>query len=537
MNLELLWIDLLAITLIWLIFWAACIARLKRRWVRRLLMTVAVLVPSAGITAVVILSTLGKFCYHIEPNHFTFCASLAVAFGVCLIPLLHLAFKRIDAATPAAATWRPAPWFLALVAALSIGYMVLLNMDLAVRARCAIASLELRSDYLAMVPAITSEESNAAPLYDEAFAQLQADFEYEQQVHNPPTGDTRTFDPDEPATITYLNKVAPTLALLRQAASLPGCRFDADLRVQLVPLDKLLKSLTDSRNAANVLALDAYEANSHGDIARALDDVTAIFRMSRHMGQRPCLVSALIGIGQDSIGHSMLERTLPLVTSKEQLIHLHTDHLMPLSRIMRLGLISDESLGAVFYGDIVGVPLLKPLPGVEIFRPTGIQATLFRALLLDVDNYLDFMTEVEDDMTQPIYLGQQRATSLQDRAQHNFLTAIVAPSLNRLPKILGRGETNDSCGQIAIAMTRYRLDHGAWPADLATLIPNYIATIPADPFDGKPLRFITRGGLPILYSVDVDGVDHGGIDSTQNKGKGDWTYALEPATPQATTKP
>jgi hypothetical protein len=202
---------------------------------------------------------------------------------------------------------------------------------------------------------------------------------------------------------------------------------------------------------------------------------------------------------------------------------------------MRLGLISDASLGTTFYGDMVGVPT-KRAPGMGLYQPTGIQGMVFRALLLDVGYYLDFMNEYEDGVSRPPYMEQRRTDSRTIDPRHNFLTAILSPGLDRLTRTLGRGEANDSCGQIAIAMTRYRLDHGSWPTELSLLTPKYLAAIPIDPFDGKPLRLVTRGEIPTLYSVDVDGVDDGGVNSREHQGKGDWTYTLEPAT-RPTTKP
>jgi len=41
----------------------------------------------------------------------------------------------------------------------------------------------------------------------------------------------------------------------------------------------------------------------------------------------------------------------------------------------------------------------------------------------------------------------------------------------------------------AIALKRYQLRHGKYPADLAALTPEFIREVPLDPMDGKPLRY------------------------------------------------
>jgi len=69
----------------------------------------------------------------------------------------------------------------------------------------------------------------------------------------------------------------------------------------------------------------------------------------------------------------------------------------------------------------------------------------------------------------------------------------------------------------AIALTRYKLRHGAFPPDLPALVPQYLLEVPSDPVDGKPLRFRPNtDGTFMLYSIGSDGIDGGG-DVTPGK--------------------
>jgi hypothetical protein len=70
---------------------------------------------------------------------------------------------------------------------------------------------------------------------------------------------------------------------------------------------------------------------------------------------------------------------------------------------------------------------------------------------------------------------------------------------------------------VALAVRLYRADHGGeWPRTLGELVPTYLPSVPADPFDprGGPLRYrpsaAAPGGGPVVYSVGRDGTDHGG---------------------------
>jgi len=70
--------------------------------------------------------------------------------------------------------------------------------------------------------------------------------------------------------------------------------------------------------------------------------------------------------------------------------------------------------------------------------------------------------------------------------------------------------------RIMLALEVYRAEHGAYPAELAALSPEYLPEIPADRIAGRPLRY-TRLDEPdeagrryLLYSVGQDGQDDGG---------------------------
>ncbi len=63
----------------------------------------------------------------------------------------------------------------------------------------------------------------------------------------------------------------------------------------------------------------------------------------------------------------------------------------------------------------------------------------------------------------------------------------------------------------AIALKRFQLKHGQWPESLAKVVPEFLPTVPIDPYDGKPLRYRPNGdGTYLLYCVGEDGVDNGG---------------------------
>jgi hypothetical protein len=65
--------------------------------------------------------------------------------------------------------------------------------------------------------------------------------------------------------------------------------------------------------------------------------------------------------------------------------------------------------------------------------------------------------------------------------------------------------------RVAIAAERYRLKYGQWPDKLETLVPEFLAEVPGDPFNlPNPLRLVrTVDGL-VVYSIGLNLRDDGG---------------------------
>ena len=63
----------------------------------------------------------------------------------------------------------------------------------------------------------------------------------------------------------------------------------------------------------------------------------------------------------------------------------------------------------------------------------------------------------------------------------------------------------------SIALKRYQLKNGNYPSELAGLQPDFLAALPLDPVDVRPLRYkLIADGTFLLYSIGEDGEDNGG---------------------------
>jgi hypothetical protein len=526
MNFGLLWIDALVGSLLWVTAAAAWVGRVT--WVRVAWIIVA-LVPLAAFGSLVFAAAMTKFQMKIEPNWFNYSVSLLSAYLVGTAVILRQASRREPGLVPAAASWKRVPLTLAWLAAVAVGYMILMNMDFAIRARCAVLSVEINSLYLATSPAITSDSQNAAPLYEKAFARLRDD--PPTDVNNPPTGAGVKFDPNEPATISFLARQAGTINLLRQAAALPGCRFDQDILD--LEIRAMIPNLNETRNAANVLELHAREELAHGHAASAIADDEAVLKMSRQFGRRPLLVCALVGNGIDILGDRNLQEALSAVKSRDDLSALHLEELGSMGRTFQQALRGEESFGLRVYGNMPAFHTEMDNGNAVQVQDTSLlssgvelRGAYFRIFVLDTDAYVKLMEEFQKMAIQPYYQVRDQLRDVYGAKRSGGLfLSILTPVLLKAFEGCAEVEAMDECAVAAVAMTRFKLDHGAFPAHLDDLVPAYLEAVPLDPFDGKPLRLAVRDGQWVVYSVGPDLVDDGGVEM-DGHGKGDVIFTL-----------
>ena len=84
-------------------------------------------------------------------------------------------------------------------------------------------------------------------------------------------------------------------------------------------------------------------------------------------------------------------------------------------------------------------------------------------------------------------------------------------SIQRFPQRIFRTEAALQITIGAIALKRYQLRHGRYPAQLSDISPECVTTVPYDPADGKPLRYrLNPDETFVLYSVGEDEKDDGG---------------------------
>jgi hypothetical protein len=115
--------------------------------------------------------------------------------------------------------------------------------------------------------------------------------------------------------------------------------------------------------------------------------------------------------------------------------------------------------------------------------------------------------------------------ALQKSPTLHFVAGMLMPSLDRFILQQYRSKADRRLAATALALRLYAVDHGGTsPLALDELVPNYLPSVPRDPFAAgdKPLRYSRSDpAAPLVYSVGDDGVDDGGSRTSTRAGRND----------------
>jgi hypothetical protein len=536
MSYALLWIETMFASLLWVGLLLACAARLKHKWASRLTKGIAAVFPfGVAFAALGAITATLKFWVHLQGSWFGYAVSLFVTYAVGSIILFVLAGRPgAPGFGRAAASWPRSRLALGFLTVVAVGTMTFWNMDLEVRAQAASLSNEAGAMMLSISPPAIPDSQNAALVYEKAFARLHADKTI--GVLDSPLSPDHP-DTDSPVVVAFLKHHETTIKLLRKAAKMPDCRFDHDYAHPSISM--MLPELYPARNAGKLLSLHARSECSRGHVDSAVADIDAIFQLGKAVGSEPIVVSYLVAASLESMAIEALGDVLPAVSTQEQLAGLQIGEDSSDARMLARSLRGEEGFGLTLFADLAGgrtdfvylIALMTPEKpernysgAIDLIAPA-----LMRIFLIpdDVAGYRELLEGYQKSAAEPYYQTNSGAEPLRSLPRRGLITSVIAPGLSNTLLGGARAQAIHAGAQIAIAMTRYRLDHGTLPNSPELLVPNYLDEIPLDPFDGKPMRLVHKNDQWIIYSVGPDGNDDGGVPYDHQSKKGDIPFILK----------
>lgn len=524
-------IAVVAASLLWSAAMTAAATRVRRPWLQRLLVALAVFAPALALLPWLAGSFMLAFTAKVRGNWFgpVLTAFLSAVIGGMIIVRRGLRPTVDEPATPPAARWPLVGIVAAFLMAKAVAGGTLFTLDSGITARAFAMKAEAVELIQANLPPVVTDTANAVPLYQAAFTILEADRLLVGK--DSPLSMSSTVDVQDAAVDDLVARHSATLSLLDGAASHDVCRFTRDWTRP--SLDMILPEMQSMRQAARLMQLAARRKVATGDVAGALDDVTIIHRMSQHAAAEPILVSGLVGLAIDTVALDTLAQVLPDIGPSD-LDRLDDDSIRDLVHVVpsfKRHFFGEEAFGMMLFASLCdgGSALdsfdLLPLIGSSSPTPTlwrtplkPLFSLLFRVFLLpeDIAAYRSTLRAYQRLLAQPKSFAEitREAKAIEDALntdRRGVVTSLLAPALSSCIRSGVRSQALHRAAAVAVAATRFRTVEGSLPDSLEDLVPTYLPLAPADPFaaDASLQLKQTDSGL-VIYSVGPDGEDDGG---------------------------
>jgi len=275
------------------------------------------------------------------------------------------------------------------------------------------------------------------------------------------------------------------------------------------------------RKSSRLLPLDTLIQCENQDPGKAIESIRASLALAQSV-DGPLLTHRLTHVAVRGRTYRTIERML-------NRIPLTDEQLQTLAGWVTASDTSDGFKRAMVAEQCLGLQVLQA-PIRDIVSQTGYGKGLFLMLIpwkvlglcyRDALAFIDLMQNSIDALELPEPEHLEAFDAVQENAgngrQRGIIAYLIWPIFARMFNIDIRNQAHFRVTQAGIAVERYRLAQGRLPQSLEELVPEYMEAVPADPFDGRPLKYRMLETGYVVYSIGEDSSDDGGNE----RGKGE----------------
>jgi hypothetical protein len=295
----------------------------------------------------------------------------------------------------------------------------------------------------------------------------------------------------------------------------------------------LLPHLSKVKMAVNLLSAEGLLHASEGDAEKAAHAFVAAGHVAESVSEEPIVISQLVRYAGWAILLPRLERALSLAQfSDAQLASLQAivepaERPRAEARAWAGGLATHLS---IFTDPKMMQMALRQTPGAGgqpgyFLASATMSLFRFSGLMQRDKAYLCEQTRRELAALELPYPArftacQTSAASTNLPPRMYIFSRMLLPSMGAFYIRAANHVAQVRIAAAGLAIERFRTAHtNALPDSLGQLVPAYCKAIPADPYDGQPLRYKIHGACYAVYSVGSDGQDDGGVAWDSNNAK------------------
>ena len=368
---------------------------------------------------------------------------------------------------------------------------------------------------------------NAAPLYRQLGALLKSKpLSDDDKIAGAGVGRRRiTEDQAAPLRRAYARR-GDIGNLVRQAAEMPQCVFDRDWEQGA---DLLLPEYATMRLAARWLSGESALLLYYGRTTEAIETQALGFHIASQAAKDPTLIAFLVGDAVDAITLAGMERILYEAGNKASVAEAVAQAIeknwephslaygmrgeinMDLVEIEKLRTAGPSKLAQMIQGldgnsgsQALKVPPVTQQNWDRFLNDNGVNLLQhWRIMIASADKPYPESAKAMKEILQDLDAH---------RSDMNYLLLnVLLPTVDQTVDKKAHIEAIAACDLTGARVLAWKDRHGKFPEKLEEALK----TIPADPFDGKPIRYKKEGSGFVVYSVGRNGDFDGGDVNTK----------------------
>ena len=281
------------------------------------------------------------------------------------------------------------------------------------------------------------------------------------------------------------------------------------------PLNPLVPGngdMTSFDTLGRLLVLEGRQAQSEGRVTEAVESYLDCLQMGVDLPKGGALIHGLSGLGIQERGLAGLQHIAPRLDERTALRTLR--QMRELNRTaptLADTLTAERDTGLIYFAQV-----LRSTNPMQVAALAGYTQNLGMAAEFYLtpkrrmlSNYQQYMTASIARAEKPVYNSAPAPALPKD-----FLCRYLAPATESAGRRWALRDAEWRLTEACLALRAYEVRHGAPPAKLEQLVPQYLPAVPADPFAPQPLLLRRQDGRAVVYSRGPDGDDDLGFQST-----------------------
>jgi len=311
--------------------------------------------------------------------------------------------------------------------------------------------------------------------------------------------------PEEPAASAFLAWARPAIDKIEKAGAAPGPVW---WPISFQGFNTLLEPLQESRSVVRLLQLDVEHALYHRDGARAMRSLHAMRRAADAFDWGAALIGELVELARRQVHHGTIQRSLACDVWTESDIDTLLEQLGPARdapAAWRRAMSVERALAWA---------TLSSPDGEAAYGPSGSGILLFmripssRASLLHWQRRL---IEVADGGLAQLDIRASRIEREASDTAHSPLgvalpippwETMLLPAVSSMASAFERDEESRRLTRASLAIHRFRLRIGDWPASLAELHAHGLSSEDVSTFHRGPFGYSVDGGEARIWTYN-----------------------------------